>query len=60
VRWTEDGAEREVVTATPAAVLRDVLAATPVGEVPDLTVTRPSLEDVYLRLVGSASEGDPR
>jgi ABC-2 type transport system ATP-binding protein len=60
VRWTEDGAEREVVTATPAAVLRDVLAATPVGEIPDLTVTRPSLEDVYLRLVGSASEGDPR
>ncbi len=60
VRWTEDGTEREVVTATPAAVLRDVLAATPVGEIPDLTVTRPDLEDVYLRLVGSASEGDPR
>ncbi|MGY1738464.1 ABC transporter ATP-binding protein [Geodermatophilus sp. SYSU D00684] len=59
VRWTEDGRGREVVTATPAAVLRDLLAAAPHGEVPDLTVTRPGLEDVYLRLV-AAAEGEPR
>ncbi|MGY1732383.1 ABC transporter ATP-binding protein [Geodermatophilus sp. SYSU D01045] len=59
VRWTEDGRGREVVTATPAAVLRDLLAAAPHGEVPDLTVTRPGLEDVYLRLVATA-EGEPR
>jgi ABC-2 type transport system ATP-binding protein len=58
VRWTEGGAAREVVTDTPAAVLRDLLAVDPVGEVPDLTVTRPGLEDVYLQLV--AAEGDPR
>ncbi|MGY1914540.1 ABC transporter ATP-binding protein [Blastococcus sp. SYSU DS0973] len=57
VRWTEDGAAREVVTTAPAGVLRDLLAATPTGEIPDLTVTRPGLEDVYLRLV---SEGAPR
>jgi ABC-2 type transport system ATP-binding protein len=60
VRWTEDGAGRQVVTATPADVLRDLLAATPLGEIPDLTVTRPDLEDVYLRLVGADSEGAPR
>jgi ABC-2 type transport system ATP-binding protein len=60
VHWTEDGAEREVVTATPAAVLRDLLAATPLGEIPDLTVTRPGLEDVYLRLVGIHPEGELR
>ncbi|SDN42357.1 ABC transporter ATP-binding protein [Geodermatophilus sp. DSM 45219] len=59
VRWTEDGVPREVHTATPAALLRDLLAAVPHGEVPDLTVTRPDLEDVYLRMVAAAEE-DPR
>jgi ABC-2 type transport system ATP-binding protein len=53
VRWTEAGVPREVRTATPAVVLRDLLAATP-HEVPGLTVTRPGLEDVYLSLVGAA------
>jgi ABC-2 type transport system ATP-binding protein len=56
VRWTEDGVPREVRTAGPAALLRDLLAAVPHGEVPDLTVTRPGLEDVYLRLVGAPEE----
>jgi ABC-2 type transport system ATP-binding protein len=51
VRWTEDGAPREVRTEAPAAVLRDLLAVT--GDVPGLTVTRPGLEDVYLHLVGA-------
>ncbi len=63
VRWTEEGVPREVRTAEPAAVLRDLLAAHPAGEVPGLTVTRPGLEDVYLRLVGAVPatpEGDPR
>ncbi|MGY1808871.1 ABC transporter ATP-binding protein [Blastococcus sp. SYSU D00669] len=59
VRWTEGGAPREVVTAEPAALLRDLLAASPHGEIPDLTVTRPDLEDVYLRLTGTA-EGASR
>ncbi|SFF70599.1 ABC transporter ATP-binding protein [Blastococcus tunisiensis] len=64
VRWTEDGAVREVRTESPAAVLRDLLAGP--GDVPGLTVTRPTLEDVYLSLVAAAStartaaEGDPR
>jgi ABC-2 type transport system ATP-binding protein len=54
VRWTEDGAAREVRTEAPGAVLRDLLAVT--GEVPGLTVTRPSLEDVYLELVGTPAQ----
>ncbi|TYP86726.1 ABC transporter ATP-binding protein [Blastococcus xanthinilyticus] len=64
VRWTEDGAVREVRTESPAAVLRDLLSGP--GDVPGLTVTRPSLEDVYLSLVGAPStvptapEGDLR
>jgi ABC-2 type transport system ATP-binding protein len=57
VRWTEDGVTRAVATATPAAVLRDLLAGSPTGEIPDLSVTRPGLEDVYLRLVGAEDGG---
>ena len=60
VRWREAGAWRSVRTEAPSAVLRDLLAASPHGEVPDLTVTRPGLEDVYLALVGAGPEGDPR
>jgi ABC-2 type transport system ATP-binding protein len=66
VRWLEDGAVREVRTEAPSAVLRDLLAGS-VADVPGLTVTRPSLEDVYLQLVGAPStpatdstEGDLR
>jgi ABC-2 type transport system ATP-binding protein len=59
VRWTEDGTSREVVTTAPGPVLSDLLAASPTGDVPDLTVTRPGLEDVYLRLVGTP-EGELR
>ncbi|GAB4081351.1 ABC transporter ATP-binding protein [Modestobacter muralis] len=60
VRWREPGGWREVRTEQPAGVLRDLLAAHPCGEVPDLSVTRPGLEDVYLALVGATSGGDPR
>ena len=60
VSWTEDGARRRVRTEQPAGVLRDLLAAHPHDEVPDLSVTRPGLEDVYLALVGTTPGGDPR
>jgi ABC-2 type transport system ATP-binding protein len=65
VRWIEDGAPRAVHTEAPAAVLRDLLAGSVTSDVPGLTVTRPSLEDVYLQLVGvpsatDSTEGDPR
>jgi ABC-2 type transport system ATP-binding protein len=63
VRWAEDGALREVRTESPGPVLRDLLAASVRGDVPGLTVTRPSLEDVYLQLVGAvptATEGEIR
>jgi ABC-2 type transport system ATP-binding protein len=58
VRWTEQGAAREVRTPTPAALLRGLLAAALADEIPDLTVTRPGLEDVYLRLIGTTSSVD--
>jgi ABC-2 type transport system ATP-binding protein len=56
VTWTEGGTRREVLTPGPSAVLRDLLAAYPTGEVPGLTVTRPGLEEVYLRLVGAVPD----
>jgi ABC-2 type transport system ATP-binding protein len=55
VRWrTADGALRSAETATPTAFVAD-LAARLGGEVPGLTVTRPTLEDVYLRMIGHAA-----
>jgi hypothetical protein len=45
-----------VETDTPSAVVAE-LAARFGGEVPELTVTRPSLEDIYLAMIGHASGG---
>ena len=52
VSWTDpDGLRRSVRTAEPTRTVAE-LAATFVGEVPGLSVTRPTLEDVYLEMVG--------
>jgi ABC-2 type transport system ATP-binding protein len=54
VSWrTENGAWERTRSATPTAVVTD-LAARFDGEVPGLTVTRPTLEDVYLEMIGAA------
>ncbi|MCV2395591.1 ABC transporter ATP-binding protein [Actinotalea sp. M2MS4P-6] len=53
VRW-HDGTRHEERTATPTALVAD-LAARFGGEVPGLEVYRPTLEDVYLGLVGEAT-----
>jgi ABC-2 type transport system ATP-binding protein len=46
VSWTDDAGFHSVQTATPAALVAKV------GEAPDLQVVRPSLEDIYLDLIG--------
>jgi ABC-2 type transport system ATP-binding protein len=51
VTWTEDGVRRSEATPTPTAFVRDLAARFP-GEVPDLAVARPTLEDVYLTMIG--------
>jgi ABC-2 type transport system ATP-binding protein len=52
VSWTDrDGSRRSVRTTEPTRTVTE-LAATFVGEVPGLSVTRPTLEDVYLEMVG--------
>ena len=51
VSWrTEDGSWERTQSATPTAVVAD-LAARFDGEVPGLTVTRPTLEDIYLEMI---------
>ena len=45
--------ELRTARTRPRAVAE--LAARFDGEVPELTVSRPTLEDVYLRLIGAAS-----
>ena len=51
VRWTDEGGRHEVSTRTPTETVREILTSFPTGEVPDLAVHRPSLEDVYLAML---------
>ena len=58
VRWEEDGEVRDEATDAPTElVLR--LSARFGGEVPGLQVVRPSLEDVYLSMIGAADAAGP-
>jgi ABC-2 type transport system ATP-binding protein len=50
VSWEEGGVRHSIRTATPTADVAALAARFP-GEVPELTVTRPSLEDTYLSLI---------
>ena len=59
VGWTEDGRRRTEATQTPTALVAELAARFP-GEVPDLAVTRPSLEDVYLQMIGQPSQETTR
>jgi ABC-2 type transport system ATP-binding protein len=54
VQWTEDGRRCTAETATPTAFVQELAARFP-GEVPDLAVNRPTLEDVYLTMIGDRS-----
>ncbi|GAA1974893.1 ABC transporter ATP-binding protein [Isoptericola halotolerans] len=58
VRWTgADGSTRSERTDRPTRLVHELAASTaPDGEVPGLQVVRPSLEDVYLELVGATTE----
>ncbi|MEU0946089.1 ABC transporter ATP-binding protein [Streptomyces canus] len=52
VEWTEpDGAARAVPTETPTRTVAELMRRFD-GEIPGLQVSRPTLEDVYLRLTG--------
>ena len=51
VRWWQDERMHQEETSTPTRLVGE-LADSLGGEVPRLTVTRPTLEDTYLRLIG--------
>jgi ABC-2 type transport system ATP-binding protein len=52
VRWRDGDTVREEITDHPTELIRRLGAGG--GELADLTVTRPTLEDAYLHLIGMA------
>jgi ABC-2 type transport system ATP-binding protein len=52
VSWDTPGGRRTVSTADPTRVVVELAARW--GDLPGLTITRPSLEDVYLDLIGAS------
>ncbi|MDS1272236.1 ABC transporter ATP-binding protein [Lipingzhangella sp. LS1_29] len=53
VSWYADGEDQQVRTDQPTQFLRQLLDTHP-GEIPQLSVHRPTLEQTYLTLVGDA------
>jgi ABC-2 type transport system ATP-binding protein len=53
VHWVDADGPHELRTRNPTFAVAE-LAARYDGDIPELTVTRPTLEDVYLRLIGAA------
>jgi ABC-2 type transport system ATP-binding protein len=51
ISWLENGAKQEIESDFPAAEVAK-LSEKFGGEVPELTVIRPSLEDIYLKMIG--------
>ena len=51
ISWYENGAKQEIESDFPAAEVTKLVAKFG-GEVPELTVIRPSLEDIYLKMIG--------
>ncbi|MEI6763420.1 MAG: ABC transporter ATP-binding protein [Actinomycetes bacterium] len=51
VTWSESGQPRSEQTQSPTDFVK-TLASRLDGEIPDLAITRPSLEDIYLGMIG--------
>jgi ABC-2 type transport system ATP-binding protein len=56
VRWTRDRVSHEERTERPAELVARIAAS---GEPERLEVVHPSLEDIYLELVGAAAQAQP-
>ncbi len=51
IRWRESGSLHHELTDTPTEFLRTLATRIP-GEIPELSVSRPSLEEIYLQMIG--------
>jgi ABC-2 type transport system ATP-binding protein len=51
ISWLENGVRQEIESDFPAAEVAKLVTKFG-GEVPELTVIRPSLEDIYLKMIG--------
>src|SRR5262249_42138456 len=56
VSWLTPDGHQSVHTGTPTRMVAELTSRFG-GEIPELTVTRPSLEDVYLAMIGHARDG---
>ena len=52
VTWQEAGVDREEFTETPTVLVRELADRFAGAEIPELAVARPSLEDIYLAMIG--------
>ncbi len=55
VQWRDNGELKSQETENPTALV-STLTTQFSGEIPELSVTRPSLEDIYLKMIGRADE----
>jgi ABC-2 type transport system ATP-binding protein len=55
VQWRDGDQIKSEKSDNPTAVVAS-LAARFNGEIPELVVTRPSLEDIYLEMIGGVDE----
>jgi ABC-2 type transport system ATP-binding protein len=55
VQWRDNGELKSEETENPTALV-STLTAQFSGEIPELSITRPSLEDIYLKMIGRADE----
>ena len=55
IRWLEPDGVRELRTDNPTAELAGLMSRFD-GEIPELEIRRPSLEDIYLELIGRSAD----
>jgi ABC-2 type transport system ATP-binding protein len=55
VQWRDNGELKSEETENPTALVSSLTTQFS-GEIPELRVSRPSLEDIYLKMIGQANE----
>ena len=55
ISWREDGLQKSEASDTPTEFVKN-LSARLGGEVPELSIHRPTLEDIYLSMIGATHE----